>query len=730
MFSIIEFILTLITVVGMSITTHDKSVFEIDDNPDATMAKIVQSGFKQWTVDVHGLHLQASAGVYPFLPAGSADWDNWSALQGGTQSYSWDADGMSFAQYLYYGLWTQALTWQRYMTNTASPSWWEPDSTSVVGYWISCFLDGMLNNEFPNVKNDGSVWQLGTDTIKDALQGFSWDDEGAGTQDKHWQKLRAIAYVFGLKRRNDVPPITEKATDAQIHSRERYMVIRAIRDVKKIIDLFPLMGLTSDKMVFAAGKMVLGYIPETVPKEMYGTEMDAEWLPFMNRAKQDYIGNSSPTFKTSSGYRSFTWNFFNYDYLDNSDFDKVLKFTGTKLYVDADALKTARMFCGVGKVTINGEESWFMNLFNLAINSSSGLWDNHMISGPTKQWYAGINMAIVLNMYKEPYHEKWYEGLTKISNYDHWTGGAIKGMSDDMIETDMKSAVKGMAESDVYRPLMSCITYTDSDGSGNQRDNQGGWLEHPQVPDPTIAIDSSSPYNPLYGAGSTGLRAARHSWYFLMFIMKDVLNRLQDEDGIGFFVNNWTKSEIGWIQFICLFFGTGSSTFDGDSKFSHTRLLLFPMIDSRIPEKQETLAYSINDVIRVRSLKNYQNWSSFPTFAVKYSTCLLPALTPLDSSEALFTGPRPKALDKTTSRRRFNVGVLDNEMAFLIESIPTGASITDKFENKISEVEDELENSPKVVEQEPVAKASKGAKPKAINVKSDNKPPTPNKDDE
>jgi hypothetical protein len=684
------------------------------------MSKIIQSGFKLYALDVHTLHCQAAAGLYMYTPSASADWDNVAGLQADSQSYNYDITGISFAQYIYFGLWTQALAWQRYMTITPSPAWWTPGTNSVLAYWIDNFTKGMLDDEFPALNNTEGI----AAHLKEFMEGVSWDDEGVGGNDKHWQKLRVLAYAFGLKRRADVPPISEKSTDAQIKSRQIYMTIRAIRDVKKVVDLFPMMGLSSDKLAVAFGKIVHGYVPETVPKEMYGSEIDSEWNYFMEKGKQDLVG-TNPTFETSSGYRSYVKNFFNYTYLRTSDFDNVLRFAGTEIYVDADALKMARMFTGVGKISINGEDTWFVNMFNMAINSSGGSWDTHMVSGSGKQWFVGVNMAMVLNMYDDPVHEKWYKGFEKISDYDHWTGALIKAMSSDMIQTDIKSATKGQAEADVHRPLMSTITYTDSDAN---RLANGGWLESPQVPDPTISVDSNSPYNPLYGATLAGLRGARHSWFFLLFAMDTFANIVAKRDGIGFVVDNWTKAEQSWISFIAILFGSGSSTFDGDSKFAHTRLLLFPMIDARNNDQVETICYTVFDVIRIRSLKNYQDWTNTPTFATKYSSVLLSYSNRLSSTEALMTGPRPKGLKDTLSNRTFNIGSIDNKKNRIIQALPSGASIADKFEAKASDSEKDHPDSPENSGEydSPSAKASTSAK----NVKSDGKPPTKNKDDE
>jgi hypothetical protein len=177
--------------------------------------------------------------------------------------------------------------------------------------------------------------------------------------------------------------------------------------------------------------------------------------------------------------------------------------------------------------------------------------------------------------------------------------------------------------------------------------------------------------------------------------------------------------------------GSGSSTFDGDEKWNHYRLQLFPMLDSRINEKQEFLCYAAKDTIRVRALKNFLDWTNYKTFAVKFSSCLISYTDRLTSSEALVTAPRPKGLDKTTSRRYFNWGVVDNMKNILVGVLQSGSGGNDAAtrEDSAKMSEDTIEK----IEGE-TAKVSKSKKkkdkPKASNIPPDGKAPTENKDDE
>jgi hypothetical protein len=627
------------------------AVRDQQDDIEATAVKFLHSGYVKMTIDAHSLEFQSSPSLLIDKIAASGDYDDVAAVKDGTSiAYTRTADGIALSTYLHKGILAQAVTWARYMYRTPSPAFWEPHTNTALALWIQYFEYGVLEMKMPWMDNDEAT----TTNIEEALKGLNHHDDGAGTNSSHDQWIKRFAYLFGLKRSGDLPNIVEKATDSTFTYRHRWIVVRSIRDTRKITDLFPVGALASDKAAFSLGNFVNRYIPSHIPKEMHNTAVEDIWAWVISETKQDVLASNV------TNHKSFITDFFDYSYLANTNYDASNRLSALNIYVDADALKIGRMLFGIGRTEISGEEYHFCNLLNIAVETSGGAYDTHMIDGGTKKWFVGINTALVIDYFSQPDlgEDGWPKYFEKILKFDHWTGSTLKGMADDLVVTDVRSAVKGTAEKDVYRPLQAIVHYTDSDAN---RATNLGWMDACDYPNPQ---DCQSSGSVKYGATAAGIQATPWSAMFLWFVQ----GALKNQDGLGWYLDNWTEAEMAWGAFMTYLFGTASTTMDGSERFKSYRIMLTHFIDGRTGTP-DTLAYATVDTVRIGHLKNPINITNYQGFAIKYTFFLLDRDSKLSSDAAIYQAQRPRGIKDASSKRRHNIGAPITQRDFLRSTI-------------------------------------------------------------
>jgi hypothetical protein len=600
-----------------------------DESVDQTLS--YQTGFDQVDITIVNMDMQDSAGVtgYRMTEGPGFDSADLSADPSGTAFYSYNQDALPWLDYVIQGLGTQAWHFIRVLRKGKFEI---PHEDTVLGFYMKEFQRGLLSDTIQMIQNDASA----ATALSDILQGLNYDDDGVGTNDVHWQKLRRKAYKAGIRYRKHMPDLSQRieTIDEGIFNKNvaALVIAPALADVYE----YPLGMGGSDKGWFNVAMMIEGFLKGKIKSAEFKLALEPVWKEVGRKNKVDILGSNI------ASHKQLTQDILDPGSINSASLDTIIDFFDKEFSVVDEALKTARVKYGIGKYE-SGEETVHFGVFlNGAVETSGGAYDTHGQS----TWRLGLNTALLIDFLQDASSLK--DDLEQAAKKDHYTWtGIIKIYSSILTPFSIYKGFEGRVEPQYYRAARSQLRFSDDP------DSTTGFMNDVVSAD-VSDIQSANVFK--FGTSGTSMLFEQGA-----AILPFVWNFIQDK----WILYSGTRMTLP--EFIAIFeygieFLSAKGTHAANVDFTASRIHLVEFINAVDTESVEGLMYATSDTYRFDHVKDV--YSCTRNITHKYALTLVQK-QPDFTSYPIYSASRLKGIKDKPPSRIPNFGTKGNALSIL-----------------------------------------------------------------